>query len=210
MIVPSVYINSADSIVLVTAKRRGEYLGQLQEFLESLLLVPFFDGDMNKTGMHAVLVVRDGTWVYKVCRSDELPWLCEQVNFHNRFFGDQTAYSFHGIVEIKGAPQLVLRQPYVVMKQGSGHEARTQLLNWLREQFGAAQINEEESEIHSGGWMFDDLKDANIAINIDTGRFVVVDCIIHPLNTMHADLHWEVDKEWWRKHPEQLDRAAEC
>lgn len=209
MVVPSIYINSADSIVLDEAKHRGEYLGQLKEYLEGLSLVPFPDGDKDKSGMHTVLVVRDETWVYKVCRSDELPWLWEQVKLHNRFFGDQTAYSFHGVAEIKNAPQLILQQPYVMMKKDSGHEARAQLLVWLRERFGAAQINEDESEIHAGGWMFDDLKDANIAINLNTDRFVVVDCIIHPLNTMHADLHWEVDKEWWRKHPEQCGRAVE-
>lgn len=122
-----------------------------------------------RCGAETSRVYRRGSWVYKERRSN-----FGIIELHNRFFGTLTPYT---VLERNESHWLV-RQPYISFVPDSGEEARRMLF----EQFAVNFVDaiRTDLEIWAGGFLFDDLKDGNIGIDVATTQPAVIDCLIRP------------------------------
>lgn len=118
-------------------------------------------------GVETSRVYRRGRWIYKERRSN-----FEIIELHNRFFGELTKYTV--LTREEGCWHI--RQPYIEFVLNSGELARQLLFEKFVERFGDAIRT--EAEIWAGGFLFDDLKDPNIGIDMVTGQPAVIDCLI--------------------------------
>ena len=145
----------------------------------------FPDGSFVKHGCEAEIVYRscDDT-VIKVRNA-----LCydeaRRVWF-NELFEDRTHYEKvrEEPISCNGQQHVVLRQPYIEFdtRPDSWKRARMDLLCDMKSRFGDVKEPPEwPNELHLPGWRLDDLKSANIRIDVRTQRYAVVDCLIDKL-----------------------------
>lgn len=133
-------------------------------------------------GVETNRVFRVGRWVYKIRREN-----FEVIDLHNKFFGDVTPYEM--VAKVAGGT-ILYRQPFVDLIPGSGEEARVELFEILKRRF--SDVMRIEFEMWADGWLFDDLKDANLGLLKGSRQLAVVDCLIRPRTKD------EVLEEWQR------------
>ena len=139
----------------------------------------FGSGKTRESGMESLAVVRDGDSVYKY-RDEKAGIENAYLNAarHNEMFGDRTPYEIVDYAEGRDGNIVVLKQPYIDLMPNSGSIARKQLEADLRRRFGDVEVSRNGIEMRAGGWVIDDLKDANIGIDRKTGRYAVVDALV--------------------------------
>ena len=157
-------------------------------------MIRFPDGSYEKHGAEALKVYRqDENYVIKLRRLDASSrWYVEA---YNEIFGDRTPYEILGEEEYHGQPVLMLRQPYVEFGECTWDEARKELFYTMKCRYGDAEEHPwMPNELHLPTWFLDDLKEANVGIDIRTHKYAVIDCIIHRPWEMHPDLLWDIDR----------------
>jgi len=159
-------------------------------------MIPFHNGSYEKHGMDVLKVYRpDETSVIKFRRLDaDTRWY---VDAFNELFGERTRYEILGEEVWDGTPVLKLRQPYVEFGECTWEDARKELFYEMKRRFGDAEEHPwMPNELHLPGWFLDDLKDANVGIDVQTQHYAVIDCIIHRTETINPALFFDIDKKW--------------
>lgn len=153
-------------------------LGDYEDFVSNNSRNRFEDDSICKRAAHST-VIRNGEIVYKIfpIRESKL----ETLVFYNKIFGESTPYKFEGILRRVEDFLVVVSQRYVRRFRGSGEQARLQLLADLDSRFGGAKRlkTDTRDEIVAGGWYIGDLKDTNVGIDKESGKYFVLDCVIH-------------------------------
>jgi len=142
-------------------------IADIQKFVDAPGTIPF------PHGAETLRVFRRGDWVYKI-RHQNLER--ENIEWHNEFFGDTTPYEIIGDAVFEGWYALVLRQPYVDLVPRSDKMARAQLIARLCQNHTV--VLSAKTEVWADGWHFDNLDEPNVGIDIRSGKFAVVDCLI--------------------------------
>ncbi len=162
-------------------------------------MIPFPDGSYEKHGMDVLKAYRpDETSVIKLRRLDAVArWY---VDVFNELFGNRTRYEVLGEDVYNGTPVLTLRQPYVEFGEFTWADARKELFYDMQHRFGEAEEHPwMPNELHMTGWFLDDLKDANVGIDVRTRHYAVIDCIIHSTESVNPDLLFDVDRRWLKR-----------
>lgn len=158
------------------------FLGNYDDFIRRYACDYFEDDSKIKEGSHAI-VIRHGELVYKILSKEECQ--SDTLLHYNELFSDSTPYVFVGIIKKDDEFSIVVSQRYVRRCIGSGEQARLMLLADLDLRFGDARrlTTDTRDEIVAGSWYIDDLKDDNVGIDKESGRYFVLDCIIHKAET---------------------------
>lgn len=157
----------------------------------------FGSGKTRESGMESLAVVRDGDSVYKY-RDEKAGIENAYLNAarHNEMFGDRTPYEIVDYAEGRDGNIVVLKQPYIDLMPKSGSIARKQLEADLRRRFGDVEVSRNGIEMRAGGWVIDDLKDANIGIDRKTGRYAVVDALVRRNEDYPGEKPPKIDAEY--------------
>lgn len=157
-------------------------------------MLPFPGASFEKHGGDAFKVYRqDADFVIKLRRLNaDSYWY---VDAFNELFGDRTPYEILGEEEYHGQRALKLRQPYVEFGECTWEDARKELFYAMKSRYGDAEEHPwMPNELHLPTWFLDDLKEANVGIDIRTQKYAVIDCIIHRPSDMNSDLLWDIDR----------------
>lgn len=168
---------------------------QLHCVRQGIKMIAFPDGDYYKQGIDVIKVYRpDYTSVIKLRKfTADTEWYIAEFN---KLFV-RTAYEVLGFEKVDGVHVVKLRQPYVEFGSCTWEDARKELFYDMQLRFGEAEEHPwMPNELHLPGYFIDDLKEANVGIDIKSHKYAVIDCIIHPTNSVNDDLLWDIDKRW--------------
>jgi hypothetical protein len=128
---------------------------------------------------------------------DALVYRLEKINLHNELFSQKTKYTPVGLAfeedlsERTASIHLVVKQPFIQFIPNSYHQAMRLFMQDMTNRYGTicGCTNYFEPDLGKAlcqDWIIgnnfrkiDDLKHANIGIDIRIGVYAVIDCIIH-------------------------------
>ena len=126
-----------------------------------------------RNGMETARVIRVGDWVYKLrCHNIDV----ERVELHNKCFGDTTGYEILGEAQSCGNTGVLLKQPYIDIIPNSNVSGQRLLTMDLLVKHG--RVLAVKDELWADGILFDNLGFGNVGVNMVTGNYAVVDCLI--------------------------------